>query len=179
MALPSFDSPTNAVRENGTYGDEVKAVGRVPPTALLFEQAGLGCLSTVRRINAGNGWLDWQGWDVLRAGGHHARNNSNADPGWSSFYWGVQPFAGTAHSACAMAPVCTNHSGMHAGWLCSLRRQDGCWDRGGLYQADYGRDATTKAGHQAFAATRPAGRSGMQGAKSEFRNGWRATLVRV
>jgi hypothetical protein len=42
-------------------GDEGKAVGYAPPTALLFEQSGLGCLSTVRRINAGNGWLDWQG----------------------------------------------------------------------------------------------------------------------
>jgi len=36
------------------------------PAALLFRQAGLGCLSTVRRMNAGNGWLDWQDWDVLR-----------------------------------------------------------------------------------------------------------------
>ena len=37
--------------------------------ALRFERAGLGCLSIVRRMNAGNGWLDWQGWDVLRVRG--------------------------------------------------------------------------------------------------------------
>jgi hypothetical protein len=61
--------------------------------------------------------------------------------------------------------------------FCSQRRQDGCWDSVGLYPADYGRDATTEAGQQAFATTRPSGRGGMQGAKSRFRNGWRATLI--
>ena len=36
-----FGRPTNAVQENGTYGDEGKAVGCVPPTALLFEARAL------------------------------------------------------------------------------------------------------------------------------------------
>ena len=71
-----------------------------------------------------------------------------------------------------------NQSGVHTGGFCSQRRQDGCWDRDRLYPADYGRDAPTAAGHQAFAAARPAGRGGMQGAESEFRNGWQATLIR-
>jgi len=31
-----LDNPTIAVRENGTYGGQGKAVGCVPPTALLF-----------------------------------------------------------------------------------------------------------------------------------------------
>jgi len=70
-----------------------------------------------------------------------------------------------------------NQSGMHTCGFCSQRRQDGCWDRVGLYPADYGRDATTEGGRQAFAATRPAARGGMQGAESQFRNGWRATLI--
>jgi hypothetical protein len=48
-----------------------------------------------------------------------------------------------------------------------------------LCPADYGRDATTRAGHQTFAATRPTGRGGMQGAESEFRIGSRAILIRV
>ena len=38
-------------------------------------------------------------------------------------------------------------------------------------------NATTEAGQQAVTATRPAGRGGMQGAESQFRNGWRATLI--
>jgi hypothetical protein len=70
-----------------------------------------------------------------------------------------------------------NQSGMHTCGFCSQRRQDGCWDRVGLYPADYGRDATTEGGQRAFAATRPAARGGMQGAESQFRNGWRATLI--
>jgi hypothetical protein len=35
----SVRHPTIAVQENGTYGGQGKAVGCVPPTALLFEQA--------------------------------------------------------------------------------------------------------------------------------------------
>src|SRR5215472_5448165 len=35
-SLPSFDSPTIAAQESGTYGGQGKAVGCVPPTALLF-----------------------------------------------------------------------------------------------------------------------------------------------
>ena len=80
-------------------------------------------------------------------------------------------------STCALAPLRPNQSGMHTCGFCSQRRQDGCWDRVGLYPADYGWDATTEAGQPAFAATRPAGRGGMQGAESEFWNGWRATLI--
>ena len=38
-SLPSFDIPTIAVQENGTYGGQGKAVGCVPPTALLFEES--------------------------------------------------------------------------------------------------------------------------------------------
>ena len=36
---PGFDIPTNTVQENDTYGGQGKAVGCVPPAALLFEQA--------------------------------------------------------------------------------------------------------------------------------------------
>lgn len=68
---------------------------------------------------------------------------------------------------------------MPTGRLCSQRRQDGCWDRGGLYSADYGGDAATEPGRKALAAIRSAGRVGMQGAESEFRNGSRAILIRV
>jgi hypothetical protein len=39
-SLPGFDSPHDAVQENGTYGGKGKAVGCVLPTALLFEQGG-------------------------------------------------------------------------------------------------------------------------------------------
>jgi hypothetical protein len=35
-SLPGFDSPHDAVQENGTYGRHGKAVGCVSPTALLF-----------------------------------------------------------------------------------------------------------------------------------------------
>jgi hypothetical protein len=35
-SLPGFDNPHDVVRENGTYGGQGKAVGCVPPTALLF-----------------------------------------------------------------------------------------------------------------------------------------------
>ena len=34
-----FDNPHNAVQEHGTYGGQGKAVGCVPPTALLFEES--------------------------------------------------------------------------------------------------------------------------------------------
>src|SRR6516164_3322758 len=37
-----FDNPHDAVREHGTYGGQGKAVGCVPPTALLFEEAPIG-----------------------------------------------------------------------------------------------------------------------------------------
>src|SRR6516164_10235043 len=37
-----FDNPHDAVREHGTYGGQGKAVGCVPPTALLFEGAPIG-----------------------------------------------------------------------------------------------------------------------------------------
>ena len=36
-SLAGFDSPHDAVQENGTYGGQGKAVGCVPPTALLSE----------------------------------------------------------------------------------------------------------------------------------------------
>jgi hypothetical protein len=39
-SLPGFDNPTIAVQENGTYGGQGKAVGCVPPTALLFVALG-------------------------------------------------------------------------------------------------------------------------------------------
>lgn len=42
-----------------------------------------------------------------------------------------------------------------------------------MHLADYGRNATTEAGHQAVAVTRTSGHSGVQGAKSEFWNGRR------
>jgi hypothetical protein len=67
---------------------------------------------------------------------------------------------------------------MHKGRFYSQRRQNGSRDRGRLHPADYFRDATARAGRQAFAAIRPAGRGGMQSAESEFRNGWRGTLIR-
>jgi hypothetical protein len=114
--------------------------------------------------------------------GYHARNHHNAEPGEFTFNWCVQHFADTARSTCrrstcALASVRPDQSGMHTCGFCSQRRQHGCWDSVGLYPADYGRDATTEAGQQAFAATRPSGRGGMQGTKSRFRNGWRATLI--
>ena len=34
-----FGNPMDAAQESGTWGDEGKAVGCVPPTALLFKQA--------------------------------------------------------------------------------------------------------------------------------------------
>ena len=46
---PGFDSPHDAVQENGTYGGQGKAVGCVPPAALLFEQRST---LTVRGIKA-------------------------------------------------------------------------------------------------------------------------------
>jgi len=46
-----------------------------------------------------------------------------------------------------------------------------CWHRGGLHPTDYGGHATRSAGHQAFAANRAAGCSGVQAAESELRNG--------
>ena len=36
LHYPGFDNPTIAVQEHGTYGGQRKAVGCVPPTALLF-----------------------------------------------------------------------------------------------------------------------------------------------
>ena len=86
--------------------------------------------------------------------------------------------AQSSHSSCPGTPA--PKSEWHVpGGICSQRRQDGCWDRGRLYPADCGRHAATGAGHQAFAAIRSAGCSGMQGAESEFRNGSRAILIRV
>jgi hypothetical protein len=38
-SLPGFDSPTLLSKNTARMGDEGKAVGCVPPTALLFEQA--------------------------------------------------------------------------------------------------------------------------------------------
>jgi hypothetical protein len=114
--------------------------------------------------------------------GYRARNHHIAERRESTFNWGVQSFADTAGSTSrrstgALAPLRPNQSGMHTCGFCSQRRQNGCWDRVGLYPADYGRDATTEAGQPAIAGTRPAGRGGMQGAESEFWNGWRATLI--
>jgi len=44
---PGFDIPTITVQENGTYGGQGKAVGCVPPAALLFEQPSVGlCILT-------------------------------------------------------------------------------------------------------------------------------------
>jgi hypothetical protein len=40
---PGFDSPHDAVQENGTYGGQGKAVGCVPPTALLFLSGRRNC----------------------------------------------------------------------------------------------------------------------------------------
>ena len=47
-SLPGFGIPTITVQENGTYGGQGKAVGCVPPTALLSLRAlvGLGAFLT-------------------------------------------------------------------------------------------------------------------------------------
>ena len=66
---------------------------------------------------------------------------------------------------------------MYTGGFCSLRRQDGFWDGSGLYSADYVRDAATEAGHEGLAADRPAGRGGMQEARSEFWKGWPSEIT--
>jgi hypothetical protein len=46
-------TPNDAVQENGTTGEEGKAVGCVPPTALLFEQrsSGLCILMSIKDSN--------------------------------------------------------------------------------------------------------------------------------
>jgi len=51
-SLPGLDNPTTAVQENGTHGDEGKAVGCVPPTALL--------LCEVHELNPSQAFLVWR-----------------------------------------------------------------------------------------------------------------------
>src|SRR5215469_10355947 len=59
------------------------------------------------------------------------------------------------HPCARIAAACTQ-----AGF--SQRNQQGSWDHVRLYPTNYVRDATTRAGHQAFAANRPAGCGGVQ-----------------
>jgi hypothetical protein len=87
-SLSGFDIPTITVRENGTYGGQGKAVGCVPPTALLFvrqtmidplkwkykAQAGLLVsaiagtgFGTVIAYQAGSGWLGTFIWALIGA----------------------------------------------------------------------------------------------------------------
>jgi hypothetical protein len=54
-----FGNPMDAAQESGTWGDEGKAVGCVPPTALLFEQHSIlrvikAVTSRARRISCGH-----------------------------------------------------------------------------------------------------------------------------
>lgn len=122
----------------------------------------------------------------------HARNHQIRYD-YSSLYRTVKPIvrparststrptcscSNCARSACAR-PTCVEESWslrpdrcrVQTGRLCFKRGQDRCWHRGGLHPTDYGGHATTSAGHQAFAANRLAGCSGVQAAESELRNG--------
>jgi len=71
-SLPGFDSPTDAVQENGTYGDEGKAVGfPILPGGLLAKPLAsprrLCCLSS-RSIQ------DQQNQTRDQHNGHHPRH---------------------------------------------------------------------------------------------------------
>jgi hypothetical protein len=60
---------------------------------------------------------------------------------------------------------------VQTGGFCPQGREDGSWDCSRLHPTDYDGCARRGAGHQAFAANRPAGCSGVQAAESELRNG--------
>ena len=60
------------------------------------------------------------------------------------------------HPCARIAAACTQ-----AGFVPNGTNR-GSWDNVRLYPANYVRNATTEAGHQGFAANRPAGRSGVQ-----------------
>lgn len=62
-----------------------------------------------------------------------------------------------------------NQDGVPSGRFRSQRRQHGYRDHTGLHPTDHGGCATTKAGHEAFAANRSPGRSRLQKSKSKFR----------